>query len=52
MDTTHITILGAGIALVLVGARLMWCGHRSHPHANRRREERRMTRRGPGRRII
>lgn len=51
MDTAHIAIIAAGIALVIGGARLMWCGHREHPHANRRRSERRMTRRGPGRRI-
>ncbi len=49
MDTTHLAIMGAGLALVLVGARLMWCGHRHHPE--RRHTERRMTRRGPGRRL-
>lgn len=51
MDTAHIAILAAGVVLVLGGARLLWCGHRAHPQANRRREERRMTRRGPGRRL-
>lgn len=50
MDTVHIAILGVGVGLVLGGARLLWCGHRAHPSADRRRSERRMTRRGPGRR--
>jgi hypothetical protein len=51
MNAANIAVFVAGVALVLGGARLLWCGHRHHPHADRRRGERRMTRRGPGRRL-
>ena len=51
MDTVHLAILAAGLALVLGGARLIWCGHHRRLHGEQRHGERRMTRRGPGRRL-
>lgn len=49
MNPIHLAMIAAGLCLVLGGARMMYCGHRHH-RPERRQAERRMTRRGPGRR--
>lgn len=43
MDIVHLSILAAGVALILGGARMIYCGHKSirRGHHDRRIAERR-----------
>lgn len=50
MDAVYLAILAGGLALILGGARMIWCGHRASPerrHAERRTHPRERDRRRP-----